>query len=430
MPYASSSARVLGRRRASRRSPRDASRRPRAARAVDARRARAPSRRAGASHSRALGREGERARGRLRVGERDDRRAGRRAAQPASLGADDDREHRLLRGTARRRARDRRGDLLRARDDRRHEEDDQRVDVRVGEHGASPPRRSPPSPSRAGRSGSRGSPRAAARGASARARLVGELGQLEPGGLAGVGAEDPEPARVREHGDAAAARQRLAREQRRGVDELLERACAQHAGLAEERVDRGVGAGERGGVRARGARRRPPSSRPSARGSACGARRGARRARTCAGCRTTRGRAARGRSPGSSSHHSSRSFEETSALFPIETNDEKPRPRSAAFSSSARPSAPLCEEKPIRPAGSARGAKVAFRPTRRHGDAEAVRADEPRAVRADEREQPLLPLAALAPGLGEAGRDHAERTHAVPERRRRRRRARARRAGR
>jgi hypothetical protein len=64
---------------------------------------------------------------------------------------------------------------------------------------------------------------------------------------------------------------------------------------------------------------------------------------------------------GSSSHHSSRSFDETSALLPIETNAENPSPRPLVFSSSARPRAPLCDEKPIRPSGSARGANVAFR---------------------------------------------------------------------
>ena len=94
----------------------------------------------------------------------------------------------------------------------------------------------------------------------------------------------------------------------------------------------------------------------------------------------------------SSSHHSSRSFEETSALLPIETKAEKPSPRSEAFSSSASPSAPLCDENAMRPGGSARGANVAFEAERRDGDPEAVRADEPRSVRAHEREQ-LLPAA-------------------------------------
>ena len=63
---------------------------------------------------------------------------------------------------------------------------------------------------------------------------------------------------------------------------------------------------------------------------------------------------------GSSSHHSSRSFEETSALLPIEMNDDRPRPLASARSSTASPRAPLCDEKPMFPAGNARGAKVAF----------------------------------------------------------------------
>ena len=46
-------------------------------------------------------------------------------------------------------------------------------------------------------------------------------------------------------------------------------------------------------------------------------------------------------------------------MFPIETKAEKPS-RAELCSSSASPSAPDCDEKPIRPAGSARGAKVAF----------------------------------------------------------------------
>ena len=63
---------------------------------------------------------------------------------------------------------------------------------------------------------------------------------------------------------------------------------------------------------------------------------------------------------GSSSHHSSRSFEETSALLPIETNADNPRPRDSAASSIASPSAPLWEEKPMLPTGAWREANVAF----------------------------------------------------------------------
>ena len=48
-------------------------------------------------------------------------------------------------------------------------------------------------------------------------------------------------------------------------------------------------------------------------------------------------------------------------MFPIETNAERPRPRGSAASSSARPRAPLCDEKPIEPGAALRAAKVAFR---------------------------------------------------------------------
>ncbi len=64
---------------------------------------------------------------------------------------------------------------------------------------------------------------------------------------------------------------------------------------------------------------------------------------------------------GSSSQNSSRSFDETSALLPIDTNADRPRPRCSDCSSSARPSAPLCDEKATRPAGNARRANVALR---------------------------------------------------------------------
>ena len=113
--------------------------------------------------------------------------------------------------------------------------------------------------------------------------------------------------------------------------------------------------------------------------------------------------------PGSSSHHSSRSFDETSALLPIETNAERPSPRASARSSSARPSAPDCDEKPIRPAGKARGAKVALRPTAAVAIPRQFGPDEARAVGAHERQQLLLARDALGPGLGEARRDDAER---------------------
>ena len=50
-----------------------------------------------------------------------------------------------------------------------------------------------------------------------------------------------------------------------------------------------------------------------------------------------------------------------------------------------------------------------------HGDAEAVRADEPRSVRSHEREQLLLALGAFGADLGESRGDHAQRLDALPQ---------------
>ena len=99
----------------------------------------------------------------------------------------------------------------------------------------------------------------------------------------------------------------------------------------------------------------------------------------------------------SSSQYSSRSFDETSALLPIETKLESPRPRASASSRSARPRAPLCDENAIaaRRERAARERRVQPRRVRR--DAEAVRADQPRAVRAHEREQLVLARRPSAP---------------------------------
>ena len=107
---------------------------------------------------------------------------------------------------------------------------------------------------------------------------------------------------------------------------------------------------------------------------------------------------------------------ETSALFPIETNAERPRPRVTAASSSASPSAPLCDEKPMLPGRRRARREGRVEARAGDGDAEAVRPDQPRAVRADEREQPLLAVDPLAPRLGEARRDDDERPHAARER--------------
>ena len=99
----------------------------------------------------------------------------------------------------------------------------------------------------------------------------------------------------------------------------------------------------------------------------------------------------------SSSQYSSRSFDETSALLPIETKLERPSPRAVRLLEQRQAErAALRRERDRGPAGAARRANVAFSRDRARRDAEAVRADQARAVRAHEREQLVLTRLALA----------------------------------
>jgi len=71
----------------------------------------------------------------------------------------------------------------------------------------------------------------------------GELGKLQPPRLAGVGEEDPRPARVRHDTHPRSLRYRLRCEQRHHVEQVLERVGPDDARLLEERVHRDVQAG-------------------------------------------------------------------------------------------------------------------------------------------------------------------------------------------
>ena len=62
----------------------------------------------------------------------------------------------------------------------------------------------------------------------------------------------------------------------------------------------------------------------------------------------------------SSSQYSSRSLDDTSALLPIDTNADMPRPRWEASSITARPTAPLCDEMATFPGSNWRRENVAF----------------------------------------------------------------------
>ena len=120
--------------------------------------------------------------------------------------------------------RDRARDVVRVGDHRQDEEHDHRVDAGVGkQRSAAPLRRSRRWRSRACRPGSRRSPRPGSIARARRASRRASSRQLRPAAVAGVRAEDPEPAGVRQHRDAVPARQRLRREQHGGVDQLLER---------------------------------------------------------------------------------------------------------------------------------------------------------------------------------------------------------------
>ena len=183
------------------------------------------------------------------------RRRTRSSVGRRALGAHHDREHRLV-GCARLDgAADRGGDLVGARDDRRHEEHDQRVEARVGEQ-----QRERRLVGRAGRRAEQvdrvRDARLAGkdRGAARRASPASSSGSSSPAASQASAQRIPSPPAFVSTPTRRPRGQRLAREQAGDVDELLERPRAEHAGLVEERVDRRLRAGERGGVRARGAR--------------------------------------------------------------------------------------------------------------------------------------------------------------------------------
>ena len=118
--------------------------------------------------------------------------------------------------------------------------------------------------------------------------------------------------------------------------------------------------------------------------------------------------------PGSPSQYCSRSLPERSALLPVETNDDRPRPRRAASATAAIPNAPLCEANATCPGVGATGAKrrVEADVGGRVEHAEAVRADEPHARGPAHGQQLRLARRAGGADLGEAGREDDERPHA------------------
>ena len=248
-----------------------------------------------------------------------------------------------------------------------------------------------------------------------RAGRFARLRQLEPGGLAGVRGEDAEPAGIRDERHAAPVRHGLRGEQRRDVDQLVERPRPDDARLAEECVDGDVRAGEcrrvRTGCAAAGARR-PALQREDRLAAREPARDAGERAWVAERLEVEDDhlglvvvfppleQVVRGDVRLVADRHE-RGDPEAGRLRPLEQRE----PERAAL----RGEADLAGREAARREGRVER-------DGRGGDAEAVRAEQARAVLADEREEPLLPLGSLAARLGEAGRDDDERAHAGRER--------------
>ena len=194
----------------------------------------------------------ERTRCRLRVGERGGGRAGAQRFRDAGR-AHDDGEHRLLGGGGAGRRVDGDRDLVGGRADGRDEEHERGVDLRVVQHDR---QRLLVARRVAEPSMSTGFATLASAGSSSRSRATvssPSAGSSSPAASQASAARMPSPPAFVSTATRLPFRLRLRREQRRDVDQLLQRRGAHDAGLVEERVDAGLGARQRGRVRAGGA---------------------------------------------------------------------------------------------------------------------------------------------------------------------------------
>ena len=305
---------------------------------------------------------------------------------------------------------DRRGDVVRGRGHRRHEEHDDGVDVRIAEQrGAAPSRTCRPWLRRACRPGSRRSP--PPRGARASCPRVSSdsSGSSSPTASQASAQRIPSPPAFVRTADAPALRLRLARQQRADVDQLLERGRADHAGLVEERVDGCVGAGERGRVRARGAlpgHGRPALQREDRLASRDPPREPAEPPRVAerleveqhdAVCRVVL-------------PPLEQVVRRDVGLVPDRDERREPEPARLRRLENGNAEGAALRREPDVPARREAGGEGRVQRRARDGDPEAVRADQPATVRAHEREQAApAARAPSAPDLGEAGRDDDER---------------------
>ncbi len=360
-----------------------------------------------------LRRAAERASCCFRILERRDARCAAQGCRGA-LRADEDAEDGLV-GDGCSRPADRRSDLLLVRADGRDEEDDRGVERGIPEDGR--------------KRGGEALGRCAAeqvdrvRGASLGRHDLGERRQgrvarrrqLEAGCLTGVRREDAEAAGIRHERDPPSARHRLRREQRRDVDQLVERPRADHARLAEERVDGHVRAGEGRGVRACGAAAgagAPALQRENRLAARDLPRDPRERTRVAEGLEVEDDHLGRvvvlppleqvvRRDVRLVADRHERGDAETGRLRPFEQRE----PERAAL----RGEADLSGREAARREGR-------VEVDRGGGDAEAVRAEQARAVLAGEGQELLLPLDPLAARLGEPRGDDDERAYAGGER--------------
>ena len=111
---------------------------------------------------------------------------------------------------------------------------------------------------------------------------------------------------------------------------------------------------------------------------------------------------------GSSSHHSSRSLEDTSALFPTETNPDSPRPWRASVREHREPQRAALRREADRSLREGVGREGRIQPQRRHGDPQAIRAHQSHPARSRQLQQAAFPPPSGTTALGESGRDHAD----------------------
>ena len=229
----------------------------------------------------------------------------------------------------------------------------------------------------------------------------------------GVGRDDAEPAPIGHHEEPAAARQRLAREPARDVEELLDGAHAQRSRLLDRRVERAIGARQRAGVRRRRRARPRRSAPPSAAPPASPPPPRAAPRRSAARPPRPRGSAAMTRVSASAATASSTSASVMSAWLPRLAKSEKPMRRSRAQSRMATASAPECETKAMPPGSGMPGANVTLSRARRPDPAEAVRPEDADRLVAEPLAQLGLARAPLLARFPEARGDHHRAGHAL-----------------